>query len=281
MTPALPPLPCLAVPLALLRCPEISDAALRTWMLLYALAGSSGGAPPLPRRDLARLIGKCESILNLHLARLRQAGVLDWQAVGSGQIRLIFPAQFQAPPAGCAAPSQPGCEISESNHLPFSENSQKTAEKSESQRPTPAISEKPEPRLSFNYDLKSLIPQEESGEAPLRKIKNRPAAIPAPPRPAPPAAGPLEAYRQIVGRQPNPAQRQLIQRRVCDMPRWQASLEHWLAHGWNPLNIPGMLELYERGGPSACQRCGQPNRPAQKPNPIQELIEKYADPRDA
>jgi hypothetical protein len=44
-----------------------------------------------------------------------------------------------------------------------------------------------------------------------------------------------------------------LQQQVTDLPRWRLTLEHWLAHRWNPRNLPGMLDLYRRGGPSHCR----------------------------
>ncbi|MCZ7553531.1 MAG: hypothetical protein M5U05_13260 [Anaerolineales bacterium] len=152
MPPAPPATPAqthLAVPLTLLRCPEVSDAALRTWLLLYALADGAGGVPPLPRRELAQRVGKCESILNLHLARLRRAGVLDWQPAGAGRIRLSFPAQFHAPPA---APAD--SEIPESSAAPRSESSQKPAEKPGSQPLKPPVNR----RETVDYDNSERSP---------------------------------------------------------------------------------------------------------------------------
>lgn len=62
-------------------------------------------------------------------------------------------------------------------------------------------------------------------------------------------------YRRLAGMQPNPSQRALLAARVSDLEKWGATLEHWLSHGWNPKNIAGQLELYQRGGPGACRYC--------------------------
>jgi hypothetical protein len=62
-------------------------------------------------------------------------------------------------------------------------------------------------------------------------------------------------YHQVTGTWPNRAQRQLLAAQVSDLERWGATLEHWLFHGWNPLNVAGQLELYRRGGPTACRYC--------------------------
>jgi len=40
-----------------------------------------------------------------------------------------------------------------------------------------------------------------------------------------------------------------------------------MLHHWNPRNIPGMLELYDRGGPSACRFCQKPASIAPRPKP--------------
>jgi len=41
---------------------------------------------------------------------------------------------------------------------------------------------------------------------------------------------------------------------------WRASVEHWLEHGWNPVNIRGQIEFHERGGAEACGLCQRPAR---------------------
>jgi len=42
---------------------------------------------------------------------------------------------------------------------------------------------------------------------------------------------------------------------VDDLERWDATLKHWLGHGWSPRNITGQLDLYQRGGPEGCRQC--------------------------
>ncbi len=77
-----------------------------------------------------------------------------------------------------------------------------------------------------------------------------------------PGSGNLEkeavrAYRQVLGLRPNQAQRAAIGGQVQDLELWQATLEHWQMHRWNPKNIPGLLELYARAGPQGCRFCQQ------------------------
>jgi hypothetical protein len=66
---------------------------------------------------------------------------------------------------------------------------------------------------------------------------------------------PVILYRSIVHLMPNKTQQRIIESMVTDLPLWQQTLEHWLGHGWNPKNITGMLQLYERGGASGCRAC--------------------------
>jgi hypothetical protein len=51
-------------------------------------------------------------------------------------------------------------------------------------------------------------------------------------------------YRDIVHLTPNSQQRKLIAEGVTDLGKWQAAIENWLAHSWNPRNVPGMLDVY-------------------------------------
>ena len=68
---------------------------------------------------------------------------------------------------------------------------------------------------------------------------------------------------------------------VTDLGRWQASLEHWLSHAWNPRNLPGLLELYARGGPAACRYClkSRPNSQAKALTPLDQNFSAIDDLR--
>ena len=82
-------------------------------------------------------------------------------------------------------------------------------------------------------------------------------------------------YRQLARLTPNPAQRDLLLQRVHDLPRWRETLEHWLAHRWNPRNLPGMLDLYQRGGASGCRYCPKPAA-SKASQAFQQLRAQYA-----
>jgi hypothetical protein len=63
---------------------------------------------------------------------------------------------------------------------------------------------------------------------------------------------PVKIYQTLTGIRPNKPQRQQLKDQVHDSALWSATVEHWQSHGWNPKNIAGILDIYQRGGPAAC-----------------------------
>jgi hypothetical protein len=97
---------------------------------------------------------------------------------------------------------------------------------------------------------------------------------------------PVSIYRVLMHLTPNAIQRQALASSVHDLERWQASLEHWAMHSWNPRNLVGMLELYERGGPEGCRHCQVPAaskqpqaRPMQTETPHEQTLAAIAELR--
>ncbi len=72
---------------------------------------------------------------------------------------------------------------------------------------------------------------------------------------------------------PNQVQRAAILEQVKDFDLWYACLEHWLTHKWSKVNIPGILELYQRGGPQHCRYCRRGDNKSQS-EIIEELREE-------
>jgi hypothetical protein len=66
----------------------------------------------------------------------------------------------------------------------------------------------------------------------------------------------------------------MLESKVANLVLWQQTVEHWLTHGWNPMNIAGMLELYARGGPSYCRYCRTDRKPARAAKTAQEDTHK-------
>jgi hypothetical protein len=227
----------------------------QTWLQLRSLADETGRTVPCAAQQLARLTGKSLPTLYRHLRRLKGAGLLDWRCLASG-LQVSF--EVEAPAAldpglpvegqSSAGTPSPFSNLSDSqNCVCASLNSLKDSlinltrveagfSKSRTRSKTRIQPQKP---------LKSTFPR---------------CVAPAQPE-APPADDPATLYRQMARLTPSPAQRDLLLQQVHDLPRWRQTLEHWLAHRWNPRNLPGMLDLYQRGGASACRYCPQPEVP--------------------
>jgi len=56
----------------------------------------------------------------------------------------------------------------------------------------------------------------------------------------------VEIYRQVFQLTPKPEDRQEIIRRVSDLPQYRATLVEWRGKPWNPGNVTGQIERYER-----------------------------------
>jgi hypothetical protein len=87
-------------------------------------------------------------------------------------------------------------------------------------------------------------------------------------------------YRDLTGRRPNKTQRLELQQQVTDLNLWRQALAHWQFHGWNPANLAGILDLYQRGGPQACHYCGTAKpkaSPAEARSPRREPIDELID----
>jgi hypothetical protein len=222
------------VPAALICAAELPAAALHTWLQLRLLADAAGETPPQGIRQLAEVTGKSASTLYGHLSLLRSHGLLRWRAASKGLLIVSFDAESAPPPAD--PPTTPARDS--------------------------GIRE-----AGIGASLKlnpESIHQDKREEAALQDSGKSPTADPA-------EADAIAIYRAATGRRPNAAQRAGLLQRVHDLERWRLTLEHWLVHGWNPLNLAGLLDLYQRGGPQACRYCGKP-QPAATCEALDELI---------
>lgn len=84
-----------------------------------------------------------------------------------------------------------------------------------------------------------------------------------------PGNGPVGIYRSLTKVKPNQVQRKSMLEVVTDCEMWYSTIEHWLQHKWSSVNIPGMLELYQRGGPEGCRYCQNDAK-----NSTREVIEE-------
>jgi hypothetical protein len=84
--------------------------------------------------------------------------------------------------------------------------------------------------------------------------------------------GPTKIYQSLTRIRPNQLQRKHLNALISDTNIWYSSLEHWLSHGWNPKNIHGIIQLYQRGGPSGCRYCLQDDYSQENPLSILERM---------
>jgi hypothetical protein len=225
------------IPAWLIYNRTISPAALHTYAQLRGLAWGKHETPPISLNQLAEITGKSRSSLYGHMALLRSWGALRWRPSEAGTLIVSF---SSAKGAAATAPAE--IQSPESRNL----------EKPDHSPPQHDLELKLEDREGNNCEssfLDSPSKKLDSQDGKRRgQVRGKAGAAEAFPTAA-------NVYRRQTGIAPNPAQRALLANKVRDLKRWDATLGHWLAHGWNPRNIAGQIELYQRGGPSACLFC--------------------------
>lgn len=76
------------------------------------------------------------------------------------------------------------------------------------------------------------------------KTKRR-AKEPKPAKPASPQQHPaVLAYTEVTRRKPSNIIADQIVAQVTDVEKWQAAVKDYVMRGWNPLNVSGMIRLY-------------------------------------
>jgi hypothetical protein len=236
-----------------------------TWLQLRSLAGETGQTPPFSPDELRRLTGKSLPTLYRHLRRLKAAGLLDWRCLAGGLQVIFGELDVVQQPAVIDGQEPAGLETVEFSILRDSQNcncaslntltdslinltrEEASFSKSKSRSKT---------RKALPPDKASEMNAEAKAQTALREAD---------------AAG---IYRLLARLTPNPAQRDLLLGQVHDLPRWRETLEHWLAHRWNPRNLPGMLDLYRRGGASTCRYCPK-TEPPKTAEAFQQLRAQY------
>ena len=225
MTP-LPLQKIIPVPTALVYNHTLSAAVLRTWMQLRGLSADKPRTAPFRIKKFAILVSKSPSTIYGHMAILRTLGLLSWRSVDSGTLVVSFPTGDIA-----HSPAFQNSRILES--LSFKELFIIDNHLNHKRESTFQDSRKPENWTALGGE--KIEPADSGGDA-----RNQAA---------------IGIYRSLMKVKPNQAQRKSILENVTDLELWYDSLEHWLTHRWSPKNLPGMLELYQRGGPFHCRYC--------------------------
>jgi hypothetical protein len=259
MTRSLLPPRGVHVPTYLVYDPLMPPALLQTWIQLRGLAWGRTVTPPVRMQDLATLTGKCSATIYKHMAQLRLLSALSWRTSGLGMIVVSF------------------SDLSERQEsyngqlldIPTAQDSQ--LENKDSTildsliLDSPILNsqnlESPPPSLISPLSSSSIPGSDSGNQGSIKRVKTLKPHNPPSHDPVnvnarhEKIATAAEIYRSVVCFKANNAQIALLETSVTDLELWRASVAHWVEHGWNPRNLRGMLELYERGGPSACLRC--------------------------
>lgn len=242
------------IPAELIYGSGLPSGALHTWIWLRGLAGESCLTPAFSIQELARLCGKSASTIHSHLAMLKTIGALSWRTTRKGQVIIEF-----------------GSEVGEGDGQQNSKQSEGCAQDSKFPEFGNPLSLNP---LNINY---SDLVKELRGERGGGKIQNS-GFLDSGSREgetggAPCGEDPATIYQSITGRQPNRAQRAAVEEQVDDLVLWRETLAHWATHGWNPGNVTGILDLYQRGGPKTCRYCGKAKASPATANTLDALDE--------
>lgn len=136
-------------------------------------------------------------------------------------------------------------------HTPNTYIDQQTSDEAAPPPPQPVL-EKAEP-----------APVQKPSKPPMNGIGHR-----RPNAAADPAVG---VYVDIWGRYPSKPQMRLIADTVTDLDRWKAAVSAWMARGYRPTNVDGMLEWYR--DPSRYADRYAPPAPVQSPSHLSFSVE--------
>lgn len=210
----------ITIPTALLFNADIPDAVKVTWCQLRSLAWGRDETPEFSAAQFEALTGKRQSTLYEHMRLLRIGGALLWRQ-GSKSNFIVYGFMCND------APSEPkaGGIFQKSGNL-----------------------EKPNNDLYTQLDQSTTEDQAFSRNLESRKKKR---AAPAPADTAPATVPPAVAvYREISQRYPKRSLYEMIDQAVGDAPDnldlWRRVVTAYIASGWNPINLLGMLEYYKR-----------------------------------
>lgn len=299
------------VPASLIYHRDIPPVVFHTWVQLRSLAWGQNETPSISLAQLAELTGKSQTSLYGHMAFLRKWGALRWRPSGTGTLIVSFPPESEAIAPALAGASFPDSKNPEKLDPSFSadqildsEDLRREGEIQDSRNP-----EKSDPFLSTD-PIRDFEDLRGEGEKQDSRNLEKPQPSRATHQPANAAGlqgasafqggempgfsqgkgascltGPGEAavdqYRQWTGMIPNATQIHLISSQIVDLELWQFTLEHWLAHGWNPRNIAGLLAVYHSGGPDACRIChrqvlsGEPLKGSTEQT-LQQMLKDYS-----
>jgi hypothetical protein len=258
------------IPTHMIYKSQMPPAVFVTWLQLYGLTWSGLDIPPIAIAEWIDLTGISRSSLIRHLNWLQSRHLLKWHSSGQGVISVVLnkiSIPPQVPQEGHtenATANRPGCSKSDSSEMDSSEMDSSKMDSSKMDSSNLDSPSSLNPSLSINSKIQSQEPVNlDSKQNPVDNLElqgegeceGEGLSIFGQSDVPPGMQTPVTLYRSVVHLTPNSKQRRLLETRVTDLPLWQATIEHWIFHGWNPRNLAGMLDLYARGGPSTCRYC--------------------------
>jgi hypothetical protein len=240
-----------SIPTHMIFKSQLPPAVFLTWLQLRSLTWCGQDIPPFSSQDWFDLTGTSRTTFFRHLNLLQAKNALRWHSPQPGVICVSF-AAAPFPIHGIQESvkednSQVGCPKMDSPKMGCSKmgcskmGNPPSLNPLTSNNPVKIPLLKPENQASDQISV-DLVEREGEGECEgERGHKNLPT--------------PASVYRSLVHLTPNRVQRRLLETKIANLPLWQHTVEHWVSHGWNPRNLTGMLELYDRGGPSGCHFC--------------------------
>jgi len=302
------------IPPALACDGSIPAAYVLTWLQLRSQVQEGAETPPLDLQQLLEMAGIARSTLYRHLAFLKARHVLDWRTAGRGLLIISFATDVDH----AELPSDPGYQVShggvfdppaevsdsqkwDNQSHSWDKLSQKWDKLSQNRENSPLLRAALLDQLRFKQDLlregenhasqnrdnppgglvipaaalKSVV---SNASQPVSRGRKPPSSGRGISRHARPGQDAASRYRELTGLHPNRLQRELLAELVGDLERWDATLEHWQGHGWNPRNITGQLDLYQRGGPAACRFCQKKAAPNESTlDTLQQMLKELTD----
>ena len=218
------------VPSQILFNKSLSVGSKTTWMQLRALVGEDGEMPMMSISALCEITGKSRTTIYDHLSQLAELDFLQWQSYGRGRLSVSFVLDFEE--------EQRVEESEKSDNLSGNPdvNSLKLndiALRKDLIANTKAVNKELRVRKSgqsVRETGQAQVQEQESGQAPEEET-------------------PAQVYREVMHLTPNRIQREEIDQLVSDLDLWRQTLKYWMLHNWNPFNLPGLLDLYQQGGP--------------------------------
>ena len=245
------------IPTRMIFKSQMPPAVFLTWLQLRSLTWCGPDIPPISVQAWVDLTGISRVTFFRHLNCLRNLNALRWHSSSPGKVRIIFIKHDSqanpvillsentdsiSEPANCSKMDGSKMDSSKMNNPP-SLNPPVNIENLQFSVLKPGNKKYIQNPVEEGEGWGKRECEGERGDPVDQNCANLKVSTA------------VMIYRALIDLIPNKTQQRIIESAITDLPLWQQTLEHWLGHGWNPKNITGMLQLYQRGGASGCRTC--------------------------